>query len=152
MFPSINSWKLISKKKHLINWTLPTFTHTAAQCHRTSSRRLLQYTGGVLHRVWTTQIQIEMLRNPFHENPQSPPFAQIQLWKTPKLPRLRIPDEEVWRKRLLVRSRWTLSQEWDIWMESPRSEEFEFGQTFRVAGEGAPGEKKPKLFPTISYL
>ena len=36
-------------------------------------------------------------------------------------------------------------------MESPRSEEFEFGQTFRVAGEGAPGEKKPKLFPRISY-
>ena len=36
-------------------------------------------------------------------------------------------------------------------MESPWSEEFEFGQTFRVAGEGAPGEKKPKLFPRISY-
>ena len=37
-------------------------------------------------------------------------------------------------------------------MESPRSHELEFGQTFRVAGEGAPGKQKPKLFPIISYI
>ena len=30
-------------------------------------------------------------------------------------------------------------------MESPRSQELEFGQTFRLAGEGAPEKQRPKL-------
>ena len=98
------------------------------------------------------QINMPKLTNPFDKNPQSPPFAQIQLKKTPKLPWLRIPDEEVQRKRLCVRSGWTLSQEWVIWTESPRSHELEFGQTFRMAGEGAPGKQKPKLIPWYSYI
>ena len=37
-------------------------------------------------------------------------------------------------------------------MEGPRSHELEFGQAFRVVGEGAPGKQKPKLLPGISYI
>ena len=37
-------------------------------------------------------------------------------------------------------------------MESPQSHESEFGQTFRVAKEGAPGKQNPKLFPLYSYV
>ena len=51
------------------------------------------------------------LTNPIDKNPQSPPAAQIQKSKNPKLPQLRIPDKEVQRKRLCVRSGRKLSQE-----------------------------------------
>ena len=37
-------------------------------------------------------------------------------------------------------------------MESPQSHKLEFGQTSRVAGEGAPGKQKQKIFPIISYI
>ena len=72
------------------------------------------------------------------ENPQTPPAS--------------IPDGKVWWNHHRVSSGWTLSQEWVIWTESPRSHELEFGQTFRMAGEGAPGKQKPKLFPRICYV
>ena len=54
-------------------------------------------------------INMSKLTNPIDKNPQSPPAEQIQNSKTPTLPRLRIPDKEVQRKRVCVRSGTTLS-------------------------------------------
>ena len=56
------------------------------------------------------QIKISKLTKPIDINRQSLPAAQIQNSKIPQLSRLRIPDKEVQRKRLRVRSGKTLSQ------------------------------------------
>ena len=69
-----------------------------------------------------------------------------------QLPPASFPDEEIRWKHHCVSSGWTLSQEWDIWLECPRSHESEFGQTFRVVGGGALGKQKTKLFPWILYM
>ena len=56
------------------------------------------------------------------------------------------------KKDLCVRSGWTLSRWWSIWIESPRNHEFEFRHTFRVAGKRAPEKQKPQLLPWYSYI
>ena len=57
------------------------------------------------------KINMSKLTYLFDKKPQTPPAVTIQNSKNPKLPWLRIPEEEVQRKRLTVRSGRTLSQE-----------------------------------------